>query len=166
MRGALRSTQPRTGRRAASSRIPCRAAVLDWLHTVDHTVAEWQPGAGTIHRLRLLAAHPWRPQDCELLDDHTTQLQQWAASAVEVLGDTVIVPLRGFACPNCNTNHVYRRRDGENVRSAALTVTEAGAECGNCGATWAVDQLEFLARLLGCAGAGSPPTPLGRPSGP
>lgn len=141
----------RTGRRAADSRIPARTGVLDWLVTVDQTVAGWGPGAGTVDRLKALTHRSWRPQDSLQLERWSDQLADWATEAATVLGDAkTVVPLRGIACPVCGQQHVFRHRDGEYVRTPALTVSEDGAECGSCRAAWTPEQFGFLATLLGC----------------
>lgn len=123
--------------------------MLDWLCQVDQTVAGWGAGGGTVHTLQQLAAKTWRPQDCDQLDRWSDQLAVWATEAAQLLGDAVVaVPLRGVACPVCGDRHAFRRRDGETVRSPALTVSEVGAACGSCNASWDTDQLPWLARLL------------------
>ena len=126
---------------------------MQWLVEVDQEVAGWFPGGGTIDRLKSMAATSWRPQDCSTLDRYTERLTAWAARAEALLGEAVVtVALRGHHCPVCGQSTAFRHRDGETVRSAALVVSELGAECLNCSARW--DRLEFLARLLDC-----PPLP-------
>jgi len=62
------------------------------------------------------------------------------------------------ACPEseCGQRYVYRDKDGEHVRSAALTISidrntdrSTGAKCGACGAMWEPDQFENLGVLIG-----------------
>lgn len=128
-----------------------RTDVLGWLMTVDAEVARWHPGAGTVDRLKNMAAKSYRPQDADTLDRCAEQLAAWARSAEEILRESVVVvALRGHRCPSCNAERAYRRRDGETLTSAALMVSELGAECMACSATWTTEQLPFLATLLGC----------------
>ena len=149
MRGSLSgSTAPRFGRRMPTSRPPARVDVIDWLATVDKEISRWAPGGGTTDRLKTMAAQSYRPQDCDKLDRWSDQLAAWATEAATLLGDAVVsIPLRGQACPNCRAKHYFRHRDGEVVRSPALLVSEHGAQCLACTATYG---LEWLARLLGC----------------
>jgi len=152
VRGSLNGTVAKSfGRRMPSSRMPARTDVLQWLIEVDAEVARWFPGGGTVDRLKGMAATSWRPQDCSTLDRCTELLAAWAAQAQTLLGEAVAtVSLRGHRCPVCSQATAIRHRDGETVRSAALVVSELGAECFNCSARWETDQLEFLARLLDC----------------
>lgn len=150
VRSALSEKSLKSGRRIMpGSKSPCRTSCLDWLREVDATVGTWGPGGGTMHTLRLLAGRSWRPQDCGLLDDWSGRLAVWSVEASTLLHDAVVVvPLRGIACPACGGRWAYRRRDGETVRTPALTVSELGAECQLCSATWTTDQFEFLAKLI------------------
>ena len=93
-----------------------------------------------------------RPQDCELIDGYTGRVESWTPEAVEVLGDKPPEVALRLPCPvaDCGKRFVYRLSAGERVRSSALRVSESGARCLACGATWPVDRLEFLAKLLGC----------------
>ena len=138
------------GRRVPASRTPCRTGVLDWLRTVDSTVGSWGSGGGTVHSLKDLAARQHRPQDTDRLNGYAEQLAKWAVEAATILNDAVVVvPLRKTACPSCGARLAFRQRDGHTVRSAALTVSELGAECAACSAKWTTDQLPFLATLIG-----------------
>lgn len=165
LRTALRGQAGRSGRRLPSSRLPCRGDVLGLLVTIDSTAAGWtDPDESssrrrdglpdnTMDRLRQLAAHNYRPQDCTMLDGWTAELEAWTLTAAELLGDRPPeISLRGFACPRCAKKYVYRLSGGENVRSWALRVSEDGARCvaPGCGATWLPSEFEWLARLLGC----------------
>ncbi|MFM8857453.1 MAG: hypothetical protein ACKOI2_09685 [Actinomycetota bacterium] len=151
MRTAVTGRSVTPGRKSPTSRTPARTSVLDWLCQVDQTVAGWGVGAGTVHTLQSLAAKTYRPQDCDRLEKWSDQLAAWASDAAQLLGDAAIaVPLRGVACPVCGDRHSVRRRDGEVIRSAAIVVSEAGAQCLSCLAAWSTDQLPFLATLLGC----------------
>ncbi len=153
LRGSLRGQPTRSGRRVPDSRLPCRADVLTLLIAIDMTAAEWEPnGKGTVERLRQVAAQDRRPQDCELLDGISATVEAWTLKAVELLGDKSPEVALRLPCPSCGSRFVYRNHNGENVRSWALRVSEDGARClaPKCEATWPSDQLEWLARLLGC----------------
>ena len=79
----------------------------------------------------------------------TARVEGWTLQAVEVLGDKPPEVALRLPCPSCDKRFVYRLSAGERVRSSALRVSEAGARCLACHATWPVDRLEFLAKLLG-----------------
>ena len=62
------------------------------------------------------------------------------------------------ACPvsECGQRYVYRNRDGEHLRSAALTISidretdrSIGAKCSACGAMWEPGEFEQLRDLIG-----------------
>lgn len=134
------------------SRPPCNTAVLALLVDVDTTVGSWEPnGKSTVDRLRLLAGRGWRPQDCALIDGYSDQLERWAVSAAELLTESPRVFLRE-PCPRCGERFAYRHDSAgdEMVRVRALRVSETGCKCQACGAFWAPDRFEWLARLLGC----------------
>lgn len=138
-------------RQVPDSRLPCRTDILTLIIDVDMTVAEWQPqGEGAIDRLHRLRNRSWRPEDIELLDSHHQQLQGWAVTGVELLGDRSPTVALRLPCPACGTKQVYRRNQvGETVRVWALQVSEDGARCQGCEAAWQPEQFEFLAKLLG-----------------
>ncbi|CAN1494932.1 hypothetical protein MCEMAEM6B_02218 [Mycobacteriaceae bacterium] len=150
LRAALRGTAGRSGRRLPASRLPCRGDVLALLVQIDSTTAEWNRGTDTADRLRALAARTWRPQDCQQLDDYSTALEAWTHTAAELLGDRPAEIALRLPCPACSRKYVYRLSSGENVRSWALRVSEDGARCQHCHATWTPGQFEWLARVLGC----------------
>lgn len=152
LRGALVARTARS-RAVAGSRLPCRVDVLTLLVEIDRVASEWEPdGKGTVERLRQLAAHGWRPQDCELIDGYCGQIERWGVAAAELLGDRAPAVALRLPCPSCGEQFVYRRSGGgESVRSWALRVSETGCECSVCRAFWGPDQFEWLAKLLGCA---------------
>lgn len=151
LRGSLRGQPTRLGRRVPSSRLPCRTDVLALLLDIDGTTARWHPhGKTTLDRLRELAAQDRRPQDCELLDDYRTRIEAWCHSAAELVADKPPEVALRLPCPSCGTRFIYRPSNGESVRTWALRVSEDGARCQSCDATWAPEQFEFLATLLGC----------------
>ena len=150
LRGALRGATAQFGRRMPASRPPCHTRVLSLLIEIDQAAAEWEPEQpDTLARLRAAAERDRRPQDCELIDGMTARVEGWTLKAVEVLGDKPPEVALRLPCPRCDKRFVYRLSAGENVRSAALRVSEAGARCLACRATWEPAKLEFLAKLLG-----------------
>lgn len=153
LRDALRCQPRNTGHRPPSSRMPCRGDVLALLVDVDDAAAEWTPklrDADTPKRLRALAAMPSRPQDCERIDGYTAKLQGWTLTAGELLGDRAPEVALRFPCPSCGRQFVSRTNHGERVRTWTLRVSEAGARCLGCDASWQPEQFGFLAKLLGC----------------
>ena len=135
------------------SRPPLRIEVLNLLVEIDRAVCAWAPDekGGTVRRLHAVAGAAWRPQDCDLINDRSAQLQRWAAAAAELLAPEPRVSLP-MPCPSCGARVAYHRDgSGERVRSRALRVTSDGCTCLACGASWNPDRFEFLARLLGCA---------------
>ena len=150
LRGALRGAGSRLGRRVPTSRPPCHTAVLALLVDIDQAAAKWEPKQpDTLARLRATAERDRRPQDCELLDGMTARVEGWTLQAVDVLGDKPPEVALRLPCPACSRRYVHRLSAGERVRSSALRVSEAGARCLACEASWEPSKLEFLAKLLG-----------------
>jgi predicted RNA-binding Zn-ribbon protein involved in translation (DUF1610 family) len=136
----------------SGSRAPCRTDVLVWLIDVDRAVAGWEPDTkgGTIERLRALAGRSYRPQDCGLLGDYSTQIERWVIAGAELLGDRPVAVAIRLPCPACGEQWSYRHSGAEEVRGWALRLTEDGCECSACRAFWAPTEFHWLARLLGC----------------
>ena len=139
-------------RRVHGPRLPCRGDVLALLVEIDAAVASWQPdGKGTVDRLRLLAGRGWRPQDCELIDDHCAQLERWTLTGTELLAETPRVFLRQ-PCPRCGARFTYRRNDtGESVRVRCLRVSEAPGNrvfslCADHGGNLDISERQQIAR--------------------
>ena len=151
LRGALRGATIRLGRRVPTSRPPCHTSVLALLVDIDQAAAEWEPTQpDTLARLRTTAGREdRRPQDCELLDGMTARVKGWTLQAVEVLRDKPPEVALRLPCPACSKRYVHRLSAGERVRSSALRVSEVGARCLACEASWEPSKLEFLAKLLG-----------------
>ena len=137
-------------RSGARRTAPCRIDVLTLLVDVDGTVAGWEPdGKGTLDRLRTLVGRGWRPQDCQLIENHCAQLEKWVLAATDLLDRRPVVSLH-VPCPRCGARFAYRDSAGEQVRVRALRVSELGCKCLSCGAAWAPSEFHWLARLLGC----------------
>ena len=151
LRVALAGTAPRKRAQMRRSKLPCRGDVLDLLLQIDTTVAGWEPhGKTTVERLRQLAGHAWRPQDCDLISGYSGQLERWAVLATDLLAEQPKVSLQ-LPCPRCEARFAYRRDGaGERVRVWALRLSEAGCTCLACGGFWGPERFEWLARLLGC----------------
>ena len=149
LRVALRGGKTVRRQRVHTSRLPCRTDVLDLLVAIDTTVGSWSEGKGTVDRLQQLVGRSWRPQDCALLEGYSGQLQRWTLAGTELLEAAPRVSLHG-PCPSCGARFAYRDSAGERVRVRALRVSEDGCKCLACGAFWAPDRFEWLARLLGC----------------
>lgn len=77
------------------------------------------------------------------------------------------VRLRNAPCPNCRTRQITIDQDGEQVVAPPLIIDFRdgyirAAECSHCGHTWfRGDQLEELARALGCPDLTGDDTPNG-----
>jgi hypothetical protein len=117
------------------------AAVLA-MHPAPHRWTGW-----TVERLAALTAHPWRPQDCAEIDAYTRLIESFVKRG-EGLFNPKPIPLAD-ACPDCGEKTVYRDKDGEEVRTPALQITEDGATCGACRANWPLERLPMLGRILG-----------------
>jgi hypothetical protein len=113
------------------------------MHPEPHRWPGW-----TVERLRALEAQKWRPQDCPLIFAHAKTLESYCKRADGLFAPRPI-PLPD-PCPECGEDHVYHEQDGEEVRQAALQITELGATCGNseCRANWPIEMLPMLGRLL------------------
>ena len=132
-----------------ASRAPASVTCMSWLVSVDRTVGGWadRTGADTVTALRDLASDDYGPDDCDELLRRTHRLELLAREGLQLVGDApVVVPVRR-PCPRCSELWAYRRGDdGANLRTWALTVSEAGAKCGACDGHWS--DLNWLARLL------------------
>lgn len=83
--------------------------------------------------------------------------QSWLSAIDEYLNPASLREIRG-ACPSCGETDVKRERDGEFVQSSALsfvhdrdTGVTKEAKCAACGATWAPEVFDWLARVVGAA---------------
>ena len=151
LRASLRGQPAGSSRTMPGSRLPCRSAILSLLVEIDSAVAGWESGEkNTVERLRTVAAADRAPDAVAEIDSYTQRIESWATRAAELLGDRAGVDLR-YPCPQCGRKFYYRRNgSGEHVRTWTLQVSELGALCRACDATWTVEQFPFLARLLDC----------------
>lgn len=139
--------------RHASSMPPMYVDACDLKVDIDTAVHKLHPdGFSTPHRLRLIAAARWRPQDCEHLERIITELERWAVSIQSLITPQHVKEVSA-ACPACDVRTVHRRnKAGEVVRQAALQLIPAeGCTCLNCGAFWAPSSYLLLASVLGYA---------------
>jgi hypothetical protein len=126
-------------------------AALDLLVAIDTCTTRWESGkGGTADRLHRLVGRGWRPGDVAAMDDISARLERWTIEASQLLGDAAVAVALRLPCPTCGSRFVHRHRAGESVRSDAMRVSELGAECLACEASWSPDEFHFLARLLGC----------------
>jgi hypothetical protein len=111
------------------------------MHFAPHGWDGW-----TTQRLAVLRARKWRPQDCDVILRYAEMLDGFAKRA-EGLFAPKPIPLPD-PCPECGEKTVYRKQDGEEVRTPALQIDENGATCGACKANWPVEYLQILGKIL------------------
>lgn len=124
--------------------------------TIDRTVREWQPTAGTgpaldetVRRLHLIVDYPWTPDDTAPMEAMTAKLQVWVARIDNLLDPPARWTISA-ACPSCGESTVYREDSaGEQVRSPALSIDTGGCECQACHMIWDPSYFAHLARTLG-----------------
>lgn len=149
MRVALTATTPTSGAPMQASKAPARIDVMAWFCDIDTTVAQWiRPGRTTTDKLNLLHDYPWTPDHLKLVKAITRRCEHWTEQAKELLGDNPpVVPLRK-PCPLCGEFWFYTGT--ENTRTFALRVSEHGAKCHSCKASWASNQeISVLLKMLG-----------------
>jgi len=117
---------------------------------IDRQARRWEPGPdGTISRLQVLSDKTWRPQDTELVFSMGITVSKWCNS-IEQLLEPVSVKDVSAACPACGAKHIYRTKDGERIRQAALQIiTETGCTCQACDTHWGPELYLHLARVIG-----------------
>lgn len=109
-----------------------------------HAYASWE--GWTVERLKALERKKWRPQDTAAVFKIGRDLEGFV-KRIDTLFAPRPIPLPD-PCPECDEKTVYRDGDGEQIRSSALQITDAGCTCGGCGANWPIEQLSMLGRLL------------------
>lgn len=135
-----------------SGQFPFWADALVLLDEIDREVMKMHPAphqwfGWTVERLAALELRRWRPQDCALIYEYVNKLESFVKRA-EGLFSTRPIALPD-PCPECGEKYAWRTQDEEEVRNAALQITEDGATCGVCKANWPVERLPMLGRILG-----------------
>ena len=150
VRGAVLGRGASVGRSVASSRLPGRLGHLDWLVTVDKSVAEMSQLPGpTPARLADLRSRRWSVEDGPQLATWSTMIGRWVTEAARLLGEGELhVYLRGHRCPGCSADHAQVGRNGERRRVPALLATDAGVTCQECGLAYPPDKWGLLAAVL------------------
>jgi hypothetical protein len=89
--------------------------------------------------------------------DHLTAMelvQAWI-SGIENYFDPPRTSAIPNPCPRCDARYFYKKKDGENIRSAALNLIKDSsgrtteARCSHCAASWSPPQFIYLAHILG-----------------
>ena len=141
------TTRERSG---GSAGCPIWPDAFDLARDIEVTVAGWQKGETTQHRLRLFGERKWRPQDAPQMHDHATSIERWV-DAIRSLLDPISVKEISEPCPACGATAAYRRNTaGEMVRSAALQLTIDQCKCLKCRVVWQQDHFQLLAAAIGC----------------
>lgn len=140
-----------TGERAGGQvTMPLWVDAADLRNTIVTQIAEWWPkGFNILDRLQSIENHPYRPQDCELIDRMAAVMEAWPHAI-----KTLLYPERHWSlpakCPNCDTATIYRKdSSGEFVRQAALQIDSQGCQCQKCRTRWSPELFMHLARTLG-----------------
>jgi hypothetical protein len=147
-------------RRTSSGGSPIDLDVLDILDGLRVTIADWrgraglQPRPGLAAGVRQIAAHPWPPDDGQLLGRVLTAL---AGRAEEYLTPPDVAPerhVRDTPCPDCGawTVPVTNSFGEPGTAPALLVVLNRGlvryVTCQACGREWDRSVLEAWARRV------------------
>lgn len=143
--------------RQGDTRTPAQSLPPLWVDAcqlrleIDSQVRAWRPRINreTPALLHMLCDQPWRPQDTEQVTAMARQIRAWCDSIINLF-DPEHKKFISAACPSCGKRVVYKRDTaGEMVRQPALVVvTNIGAKCQHCDASWAPDKYLFLCKLL------------------
>lgn len=152
LRGALTGGKRPGGRRRGgwSTMAPCFVDALKLLLAIDSRTAEIARAHGdTRELLEGLAVARWRVEDVRLIEAITGEVLGWVKAVDDLFAShPIYLP---DPCPECRQSWTHRWNDeGQLVRAPALAVTvEHGCICQSCHATWSLDRLVFLGRVLG-----------------
>ena len=149
MRVEIRPGQVGEARRGRPGR--CAPVWIDALQLVDEIdVASllWSRGSDAAARLLALTECGWSVEDTKRVGVMCDALEAWVAQIRELLDPPARWSLPN-PCPACGVRTVYRIKDGEHLRMAALQVGAEGCECQSCRTVWTPDRFVWLARLLG-----------------
>lgn len=142
--GARNGVQANT---IAESRAPFWVTGHDWCNRIDLKVREWLPhmAGHTLTLMLALPEHKWTPEQTKHVGDMTVEVWKWVREAKKYLeGESELEYMR--PCPECETQYLWRRVDGENVKVPAITITTSIARCKWCSMEW---EPEWFARLVG-----------------
>ena len=137
-------------RTPAAHIIPAQIDCLKLAITIDRrTRTLTHDNNNTPKLLNQLTTRKWRPQDTELIEAITAEIQSWAKAIDDLFAPKpVYLP---NPCPQCG--HTWTRRkndDGDTIRTRALAISIlTGAVCQNCHAKWPPQDLVFFGRVLG-----------------
>ena len=117
---------------------------------IDRQARRWAPApADTTARLQHIAQVSWTPKDTEHVFSISITIAKWC-NTIDALLEPVSVKDVSAACPACGAKHIYRMKDGERVRQAALQIiTETGCTCQACDTHWGPELYLHLARVIG-----------------
>lgn len=144
--------------RRSGQRLPINAAAVELLRDItagatdlhDRALDHRPPTIEDRVRMTLQLVDHW--DDPDAIDWATGWLHHWRHAIAELLDPPRRLELVA-ACPACAVTTVWRDNPdtGERTRVPALTVDpENGAACLACGQLWPLNQLQHLARVLGC----------------
>jgi len=102
---------------------------------------------------------PGRPSVYDRASEYTAyQLVEWWSQRIEDFFNPPKSKEIPSPCPRCHERYVVRIKDGEMVRSSALSIQidretgiSSGARCAVCAAKWERSEFEQLAREVGAA---------------
>ena len=141
-------------RTPAKSLPPLWIDAVELLKDIDGKARTWtgRKANTTPDRLFTLINKTFRPQDTKHVNQMATTVDGWCEAICNLLNPESVKHINA-PCPSCGRAWVYRRDSaGETVRQPSLkVVTNIGAMCQHCEASWAPDRYMFLCRLLGFA---------------
>jgi len=171
-----------SGGSAMGSRPPITAAALDLLNEITEQAAEVlaavnkqpTPYGQAEKYVRLwsgLVTETTRVTITRREGDKDSEGKEFVRTVIEQLTATDLVkswvgrietyfnPPRMAAlpnpCPRCETRYIHKKKDGENIRTAALNLIKDSngrtteARCSHCAASWSPSQFIHLAAVLG-----------------
>ena len=189
LRDAMFGGNDRGAASANKTKLPLNAPALDLYQLIDRQAAEvWSAVTGqvpSVDRMESLIVE-WAaavnegtlvvfstPETITSADDRdrviwtrneTTPvrlLNRWVTQITELFDPPRTAEIQA-PCIVCGTRHVWRQKDGQNIRVSALVFVrdrETGdtteARCQSCGESWWPYQFEYLARAIGRLGSDS-----------